>query len=63
MRGTVVEWLKRLNYGAESRRKVVSSGLGFAMRRLENFVIPAVNAYLFFESGKYKAVNERDGLS
>ena len=32
----MVEWLKRLGYGAENRRKVVSSRLGFAMRRLEN---------------------------
>ena len=35
-RGTVVEWLEQLGYGAESRRKVVSSRLGFAMRKLEN---------------------------
>ena len=32
----VVEWLERLDYGAENRRKVVSSRLGFAMRRQEN---------------------------
>ena len=36
VRGVVVDWLERLDYGAESRRKVVSSRLGFAMRRLEN---------------------------
>ena len=30
------ECLERFDYGAESRRKVVSSRLGFAMRRLEN---------------------------
>ena len=35
-RGVVVEWLERLGYGAESRRKFVSSRLGFAMLRLEN---------------------------
>ena len=29
MRGAVVEWLKRLDYGAEGRRKVVSPRLGF----------------------------------
>ena len=45
--GVVVEWLERLDYGAESRRKVVSSRLGSAMRRLENSVNPAVNGYLF----------------
>ena len=32
--GAVVEWLERLDYGAERRCKVVSSRLGFAMRRL-----------------------------
>ena len=41
--GAVVEWLERRGYGAESRRKVVSSRLGFAIRLLENFVSPAVN--------------------
>ena len=43
----VVEWLELLDYGAEGRRKVVSSRLGFAMQRLENSVNPAVNRYLF----------------
>ena len=43
----MVEWLKRLDYSTESRRKVVSSKLGFAMRRLENSVNLAVNEYLF----------------
>ena len=32
----MAEWLERLDYGAESRRKVVSPRLDFAMRRLEN---------------------------
>ena len=38
------EWLERLDYRAESRRKVVSSRLGFAMRRLKKSltVNPAV---------------------
>ena len=44
----MVEWLEWLGYGAESRRKVMSSRLGFAMQRLENSVNPAVNRYLFF---------------
>ena len=35
-RGVVVEWLQRLDYSAESGRKVVSSRLGFTMWRLEN---------------------------
>ena len=51
----MVEWLERLNYGAESRRKVESSRLGFAMRRLENFPCqPSSEWVLFFESGKDK---------
>ena len=32
----MVEWLEQLDYGAESHHKIVSSRLGFAMRRLEN---------------------------
>ena len=44
----MVKWLERLDYGAESRRKVVSPRLGFAMRLLETlYVNPAVNGYLF----------------
>ena len=45
--GAVVEWVEQLDYGAESRRKVVSSRLGFAMRRLENSVDPMSNGYPF----------------
>ena len=30
-RGAVVEWLERCGYGADSRRKIVSSRLGFAI--------------------------------
>ena len=52
-RGQVVE---RLDYGAESRRKVMSSRLGYAMWRLENSVNPAINGYLFRIGGKAKAV-------
>ena len=43
----MVKWLERLDYGAESRHKVVSSRLGFAMLQLENSVNPAVNGCLF----------------
>ena len=50
----MVEWLEWLDYGAEGRRKVVSSRLGFAMRRLENSVNPAEMG-TFFELGKAKA--------
>ena len=37
-RGAVVEWLEQLDYREVGRRKVVSSRLGFAMHRLENFL-------------------------
>ena len=37
------KWLQRLGYGAESRSKVVSLRMGFAMGRLEN----SGNGYLF----------------
>ena len=43
----MVEWLERLDYGAESGRKVISLRQGIAMQRLENSVNPAVNGYLF----------------
>ena len=54
------EWLERLNYGAESHRKVVSSRLGFAMRRLRKTlsVNPAVNGYLF----RIREGSERKGM-
>ena len=35
-RGAVVEWVEWLGYDVGSRRKVLNSRLGFAMRRLEN---------------------------
>ena len=35
-RGAVVRWLERLGNGADKRRKVVSSRLGFAIRRLKS---------------------------
>ena len=49
----MVEWLERLDYGTESRRKVVSSRLGFALRRLENSL-----CHLF----RIRQRKERDGL-
>ena len=56
----MVEWLDRLDYAAESRRKVVSSRLGFAMRRLENSVNPEVEP--FSNQGRLRQRKERDGL-
>ena len=53
----MVAWLERLDYSAESRRKVVSSRLGFAMRRLENsFCQPSSKWVPFSILGKAKAV-------
>ena len=49
-RGPAVEWLEWLSYRAGSRLKVESPRLGFAIRRLENSVNPALNG-TFFESG------------
>ena len=50
-RSRVIEWI---GCGAESRRKVLSSRLDFAIRRLENtFVNTAVNG-TFFELRKAK---------
>ena len=44
---STIEWLEWLGYGAESSCKVLSERLRFDMRRLENYVNPAVNGYLF----------------
>ena len=50
------EWLEQLDYGAGSRRKVVISRLGFAMRRLENSLCPPSSKWVpLFEFGKAKA--------
>ena len=52
----MVEWLERLGYGAESRRKVVSLKLGFAMPRLENSLCHSNSKLVpFLELGKAKA--------
>ena len=56
----MVEWLERLSYGEESRRKVVSSRLSFTIRRLENSINPAVN--LFSNQGRIRQRKERDGF-
>ena len=55
-------WLEQLGYGAKSRFKIVSSRLGFAMRRLENSFIPAVNGYLFQNKERIWQRKEKDGL-
>ena len=46
--GTVVEWLERLGYGAESRWTVMSSIPGLAIRRLETCSVDSDgNVYMF----------------
>ena len=56
-RGAVVGWLERLDYGAESRRNIVCSRLGFAMRRLENSLSLSAQQWMgtLFELGKANA--------
>ena len=55
-RGAVVEWLERRGYGAESRRKIVSSRLG-------NFLCqPSSKWVTFSNQGKIRQRKERDGL-
>ena len=59
----MVEWLERLDYGAESRRKVVSSRLDFAMRRLENSLCQPSSEWVpFSNQGRLRQQKERDGL-
>ena len=43
----MVELLERRGYSAESRRKVMSSRLGFAIRLLENFLKAALLFWFF----------------
>ena len=47
-RGAVVKWLGWLGYRAESRQKVVSSRLGFAIRQLENYLYRRSSKGIFF---------------
>ena len=46
--GAMVEWLERLNYGAESRWKVMSLRLGLPSDDWKTLSVnPTVNGYLF----------------
>ena len=59
----MVDWLERLDYGAESRRKVVSSRLGFAIRRLENSLCQPSSQWVPISNlGRIRQRKERDGL-
>ena len=59
----MVDRLQRLDHGAERRRKVVSSRLGFAMRRLENSLChPSSKWVPFSNKGRIRQPKERYGL-
>ena len=63
LKGAMVEWLEQLDYGAESRRKVVSSRLGFAIWRLEiSLCRPSSEWVPFSNYGRLRQRKERDGL-
>ena len=59
----MVEWLEQLDYGTESRRKVVCSRLDFAMRRLEHSLWQPSSEWVpFSNQGRLRQQKERDGL-
>ena len=57
------EWLeRRLGYDVETRRKVVSSRLGFALRRLVGWLVDfGFNGPLRQYFSLYRAVSQREG--
>ena len=60
-RGAVVEWLERLGYDTESRRRVVR--LGFAIRRLENSLSrPSSKCVPFSSQRRIRQRKESNGL-
>ena len=60
----MAERLGRLDYGAESHRKVVSLRLGFTMRRLQNSLCQPSSEWVpFLNKGRIGQRKERDGLS
>ena len=62
-RGAAVEWLERLGYGAEKRRKVVSSRLGFAIRRLESSLCQSNSKWVpSSNQRRIRQQKEKDGL-
>ena len=59
----MIEWLERIGYGAESSRKVVSSRLGFAIRRLENSLYQHRGKKVYFSNQRrIMQRKEQDGL-
>ena len=63
MRGAVVEWLEWLGYCAESHRKVASSRLTVAIRRLEKSLCQPSSKWVpSSNQGRIMQWKERDGL-
>ena len=58
----MVEWLKRLDYGAESRRNVVSSRLCFAHATTGKLCQPSSEWVLFSNWERLRQRKQRDGL-
>ena len=59
----MVECFERQDYGTKSRSKVVSSRLGFAMRRLENSPCQRSSEWVpFSNEGRLRQRKKRDGL-
>ena len=62
-RGAVVRWLERLGYGAGKRRKVVSSRLGFAIRRLKSSLCQPNSKWVpSSNQRRIRQQKEKDGL-
>ena len=62
-RGAVVRWLERLGNGADKRRKVVSSRLGFAIRRLKSSLCQPNSKWVpSSNQRRIRRQKEKDGL-
>ena len=61
-RSAIVEWLKRLDYGAESRREEVSSNPSFAIRRTEKFCLASGKWEPISNQGRIVLRKKKNGL-
>ena len=61
-RGTMLEWIERLEYDAESCHKVVSSRLGFSMQQLENSLCQPSSEWVPFSNEGRLRQQKRGGL-
>ena len=62
MRGAVVEWLERLDSGAESRRKFICSRLFRHPTTGKHPLSPSSKWVPFLNQGRIRQQKERDGL-